>query len=97
MTRRRRPMRERLARLKLPRTKQYEGVRFLLHHVVGGIIGAFAFMGLILATNLAGLRVLFLETEHGLTAALLLLFGLIVTFGSVAMAIAVMLEGEDRS
>ncbi len=54
-------------------------------------------MGLILASNLAGLRALFLESEQGLAAALLLLFGLIVTFGSVAMAVAVMLQGEDRS
>lgn len=85
-----------LARLRLPRTRQYQGVRFLLHHVVGGIIGAVVFMGLILATNLAGLRRLFLETEHGLVGAGLLLLGLIVTFGSVAMGIAVMLQGEDR-
>jgi multisubunit Na+/H+ antiporter MnhB subunit len=93
----RRQVRDRLARWRLPRTKQYEGVRFLLHHVVGGVIGAVAFMALILATNMAGLRELFLETEHGLVAALLLLFGLMVTFGSVAMGIAVMLQGEDRS
>lgn len=93
----RRPVRDRLARWRLPRTKQYEGVRFLLHHVVGGVIGAVTFMALILATDLAGLRRLFLETENGLVAALLLLFGLMITFGSVAMGIAVMLQGEDRS
>lgn len=79
-----------------PRTKQYEGVRFLLHHLVGGILGAVVFMGLIIAFDLAGLRGLFLESEYGLLAALLLLFGFVVTFGSAAMGVAVMLQGEDR-
>lgn len=94
---RRRPGRGFLERLGLRRTKQYEGVRFLLHHVVGGVIGAVAFMALILIFDLAGLRGLIWGSPHGWVAAALLLFGLIITFGSVAMAIAVMLEGEDRN
>jgi hypothetical protein len=94
---RRRPWQSALARLLPPRTKQYEGVRFLLHHLVGGVLGAVVFMGLILAFDLAGLRGLILESEHGVLAGLLLLFGLVITFGSVAMAAAIMLQGEDKN
>ncbi|RDD61177.1 hypothetical protein [Ferruginivarius sediminum] len=85
-----------LARLLPKDAPQYEGVRFLLHHVVGGIVGAVAFLALILAFDLGGLRQLILESRHGWLAGALLLFGLIVTFGSVAMAAAVMLLGRDR-
>jgi hypothetical protein len=94
---RRRPRLSALSRLLPPRTKQYEGVRFLLHHLVGGVVGAVVFMGLIMAFDLAGLRALILGSEHGLLAGLLLLFGLVITFGSVAMAAAIMLQGEDKN
>lgn len=93
---RRRPGARLLARLLPPRTPEYEGVRFLLHHVVGGFVGAVAFLALILVFDLAGLRALIFESPHGWVAGALLLFGLIVTFGSVAMGAAVMLLGRDR-
>ncbi|MBK1671454.1 hypothetical protein CKO28_25990 [Rhodovibrio sodomensis] len=90
-------MRKWFARM-LPKDRpEYAGVRFLLHHVTGGVIGAVAFFALILAYDLAQLRELILNTRDGWVAGGLLLFGLIVTFGSVAMAVAVMLLGKDRN
>jgi len=35
--------------------------------------------------------------EHGRVAALLPTFGVVVTFGAVAMGIAIVIQGEDRS
>lgn len=93
---RRRPGLSRLVRLLPPDGQQYEGLRFLLHHVVGGIVGAVVFLALILVFDLAGLRQLIFGSSHGWLAGALLLFGLIVTFGSVAMAAAIMLMGRDR-
>ena len=82
----------------LPKDRpEYEGVRFLLHHVMGGLIGAVVFFALILAYDLASLRELILNTRDGWVAGALLLFGLAITFGSVAMGVAVMLLGKDRN
>lgn len=84
-------------RARRSRDPAWQGVRFLLHHLFGGVIGAVAFMGLIMAFDLAGLRGLILGSPHGWVAGGLLLFGLVVTFGSVAMGAAVMLLGRERS
>ncbi len=90
-------MRKWFARMVPKDRPEYEGVRFLLHHVMGGLIGAVVFFALILAYDLANLRELILNTRDGWVAGALLLFGLIVTFGSVAMGVAVMLLGKDRN
>jgi hypothetical protein len=90
-------MRKWFARLVPKDRPEYEGVRFLLHHVTGGVIGAVLFFALIIAYDLANLRDLILNTRDGWVAGALLLFGLIVTFGSVAMGVAVMLLGKDRN
>lgn len=90
-------MRKLLASLLPPDAPEYEGVRFLLHHVMAGIVGAVVFFALIVAYDLASLRALMLNTRGGWLAGLLLLFGLIVTFGSVAMGWAVMSLGRDRN
>jgi hypothetical protein len=90
-------MRNWFARLVPKDRPEYEGVRFLLHHVVAGIVGAVVFFALIIAYDLASLRELILNTRGGWLAGALLLFGLIVTFGSAAMGVAVMLLGRDRN
>ncbi|MBK1696305.1 hypothetical protein [Rhodovibrio salinarum] len=90
-------MRKLLARLVPKDRPEYEGVRFLAHHMVGGVLGAVVFFALIMAYDLANLRALMFNTRDGWVAAALLLFGLVVTFGSVAMGIAVMLLGRDRN
>lgn len=92
----RRPGDHLLRRLLPPDAPEFEGVRFLLHHVMGGVLGALVFFGLILAFDLAGMRQLIFNSPHGWVAGALLLFGLVVTFGSVAMGVAVMLLGRDR-
>jgi hypothetical protein len=86
-----------LARLVPKDAPEYEGVRFLLQHLLGGVVGAVVFFALIVAFDLANLRELMLNTRDGWVAGALLLFGLIVTFGSVAMGAAVMSLGRDRN
>lgn len=66
------------------------GVRFLLRHLSGGTLAAVVFEGLLLGFDAFGLRALITGSEHGVLAAGLLLFGLTVTFGSVAMGAAIM-------
>jgi hypothetical protein len=69
---------------------------FLLHHLVYGLVGAAVFAGGALATDLGGLRTLVWNAPEGPLAMALLLFGLAVTFGSVAMGVAVMRHGPPR-
>lgn len=75
---------------------EYEGVRFLVHHCVVGLGAAVLFFALIVGFDFANLRTLLVESGHGWIAGALLLFGLMITFGSVAMGIAVMSLGRDR-
>lgn len=96
MTRGRPPLDRLLARVLPDDAAEYEGVRFLLHHLVVGVLAAIAFFALLIGFDLANLRTLLTESDHGWVAGALLLFGLIVTFGSVAMGIAVMSLGKDR-
>lgn len=96
MTRRRPPLDRLLARVLPDDAPEYEGVRFLLHHLVVGVLAAIAFFALLIGFDLANLRTLLIESGHGWVAGALLLFGLIITFGSVAMGIAVMSLGKER-
>ena len=65
-------------------------VMFLLKHVTSGAAGGVA-LGLgILMLDIAGLRTLMGQSEDGIIAILLLFFGLIVTFGAIAMAVGIM-------
>jgi len=77
-------------------------LRFLLREpllrllAVNGLAGASVavlMLGGLLALNPGGLRDLMLADRDGSTALALLLFGLIVTFGSVAMGSAIMALG----
>ena len=63
---------------------------FLLKHVTSGAAGGLALgLGLLLL-DIAGLRTLMGQSEDGIIAILLLYFGLMVTFGAIAMAVGIM-------
>jgi hypothetical protein len=75
-----------------------EVLRYILPHLLAGCLaGLVASVGIV-ATNLGSLRDLVLNTQGGWIAFGLLTFGLVVTFGSVAMGGAIMGigSGEDR-
>ncbi len=71
-------------------------LRFLLGHLLVGVLAAFVFAGLLIATDAFSLKTLIFEQERGWLAGLLLLFGLAITFGSLAMGIGIHgLSGRD--
>ena len=61
-----------------------------------GVSVAMLMLGGLLAINPHGLRDLILNDRSGGAAIGLLLFGLVVTFGSVAMGTAIMTLGHER-
>jgi hypothetical protein len=72
-------------------------VRYLAGHLLVGLLAALLFCGILIVFDLFGLRSLLTGDSDGWLAGLLLLFGLAVTFGSVAMGIGVMgLERDPR-
>jgi len=69
---------------------QLEVVRYVLPHLLAGCIaGVVAACGMV-GTNLGSLRDLVINTEGGWLAFALLTFGMVVTFGSVAIGVAIM-------
>jgi hypothetical protein len=70
-------------------------IRFLLTHLLGGVVGAVAFVLLILYVDLAGLRTLAFADPAGWLFIALLFFGLVITFGLLAMGISIMTLGRD--
>ena len=85
------PEKERLKRDNL------RALGFLLGHLAVGIAGALVFGGLLLATNAFGLTDLLRGSDSGWLAGGLLFFGLVVTFGALAMAMGIMglRRGDD--
>jgi type IV secretory pathway VirB2 component (pilin) len=80
-----------------PRLIAMEIPRYLLAHLLAGCIaGVVAAVGIV-ATNLGALRDLMLHSEGGWLAFGLLLFGCVLTFGSVAVGHGIMTigDGED--
>ena len=65
-------------------------VFFLLKHVTSGAAGGLALGSGLLVLDIAGLRTLMGQSEDGIIAILLLFFGLMVTFGAIAMAVGIM-------
>lgn len=82
----------------MARLKPFErhAVLFLLRHLAIGLGSAALFALLILAVDLGGLRSLAWRDPQGWLYLALLFFGLVVTFGSLAMGAAVMGLGEER-
>lgn len=71
-------------------------VMFLVRHLVSGAVGGLVLGGGLLVFDVAGLGTLIWRSEHWLVGTLLLFVGLMATFGSAAIGIAVMSLGEDR-
>ncbi len=65
-------------------------IRLLAVNLAGGVVAALLMLGGLLALNPGNLRNLILADEAPGAALGLLLFGLVVTFGSVAMGSAIM-------
>ena len=63
---------------------------FLLKHVTSGAAGGMVLGIGLLLLDIAGLRTLMGQSEDGVIAILLLFFGLMVTFGAIAMAVGIM-------
>jgi len=71
-----------------------EVLRYVLPHLLAGCLaGVVASVGMV-ATNLGSLRDLVLNTDGGWVAFALLTFGLVVTFGSIAIGGAIMAIGS---
>jgi hypothetical protein len=83
-------MRSALALLRLPL------IRLLAINLAGGFAAALLMLGGLLVLDPGDLRELIFADRMGATALGLLLFGLTVTFGSVAMGSAVMMLGTER-
>lgn len=81
-----------------PRLRPFErdAILFLLRHLVVGLVAALAFAALILALDVGGLRRLLVADGDGWLYLALLLFGLAITFGSLAMGVSVMTLGQER-
>lgn len=72
-------------------------IDFLLKHLLYGTFGGFLFGGLVLATDLGGIRTLAWNSDNTVLYLILLFFGLFITFGSVGMGIGIMSLGEDKN
>lgn len=72
-------------------------IRLLAVNLAIGAGAAILMLGGLMAINPHGLRDLILADRTGGAAIGLLLFGLVVTFGSVAMGTAIMTLGKDKS
>jgi len=70
-------------------------IRFLMTHLLYGSIGAGVFCSAVLYFDLGGIGSLILRSSEPLLWQVLLFFGNWVTFGGVAMAIAIMRLGEE--
>ena len=71
-------------------------VGFLIKHLLAGSVGGILLACLILWHDVAGLASMIFASPVNLVALCMLFFGLFVTFGSVAIAVAVMGLGEER-
>ena len=72
-------------------------IRLLAINLAIGIGAAVAMIGGLMALNPHNLRDLILADQAGGAAFVLLLFGLVITFGSVAMGTAIMALGKPQN
>jgi hypothetical protein len=79
--------------------KPYErnALRFMLGHLAVGLTGAVVFGSLLLYLDLGSIRTMMMASREWYIFGGLLYFGLMITFGGVAMGIGVMSLGEDRN
>ncbi|CAA7611906.1 conserved hypothetical protein [Candidatus Terasakiella magnetica] len=77
--------------------QEKEPLKFLARHLVYGVAAGVTFGIMVLATDLSHIRTMIMESPHAVTVVALMFFGLIVTFGSVAMGVGIMtLPYDDR-
>ena len=69
-------------------------LKFLGLHLACGVAAALVFGGAILFSDLSHIRTLALESQHPVLIIGMMFFGLIVTFGSVAMGVGIMGLGD---
>jgi hypothetical protein len=72
-------------------------ITFLLQHLLTGVIGGILFGGLLLYFDVSHLRTMAMDEDNGILTLCLMFFGLMVTFGSLAMAAAIMSQAQDRN
>jgi FtsH-binding integral membrane protein len=73
-------------------------IQFLVQHLFYGVVGALTFGALVLATDLSNIRTMMVNSANPVLVAVLMFFGLIITFGSVAMGAGIMsLAREDEN
>lgn len=75
--------------------KEKEALKFLGIHLVYGIAAALTFGGAVLATDLSHIRTLALDSAHPVLIIVMMFFGLLITFGSVSMAVGIMSLARD--
>ena len=71
-------------------------IRLLAVNLTAGIAIAVLMLGGLMALNPGGLRDLILADRESIAALGLLMFGLLITFGSAAMGTAIMTLGHER-
>ncbi len=72
-------------------------LKFLALHLFYGVVAAITFGLLVLATDHSHIRTMLMEASNPLPVLALMFFGLIITFGSVAMGVGIMsLTGESE-
>lgn len=76
---------------------EHTAISFLVRHMLYGIAGGLSFGALVLYYDIAHLRTLAFESGDGVLTLALFFFGLVVTFGSVGMAVGVMSQGRDEN
>ena len=69
-------------------------LHFLGMHLISGLVAALVFGGAILAVDLSGIRTLALNSGNPVLILFLMFFGLMVTFGSLAMGVGIMGMGD---
>lgn len=72
-------------------------IRFLLQHLVTGVVGGLLFGGLLLYFDVSHLRTMAMDEDNGILTLILMFFGLTVTFGSIGMAAGVMGLAQDEN
>jgi hypothetical protein len=72
-------------------------IRLLAVNCAAGVAAALVMLGGLMVLNPGNLRALIFADRLGAVALGLLLFGLVVTFGSVAMGTAIMTLGRERN
>ncbi len=78
------------------RRPQVHMIRFLLKHLFFGLVAAWTLAALILVFDVGGIGTLLFRSPDWPIWLFLLVFGLSVTLGGVAMGVGIMSLGQER-